>query len=99
VDIRTSTSTLPPHLPEPYPDPEAYDRVYRRGRYADALTSCGSAFESVLKTICTAKKWLYNPDKAMCPALLRTAEGANGPAACSAGRRPSARPRRARAGH
>jgi hypothetical protein len=29
----------------------------RRGAYADAITSAGSAFESVLKTICALKSW------------------------------------------
>lgn len=31
----------------------------RSGDYADAITSCGAAFESVLKTICDAKGWPY----------------------------------------
>lgn len=29
----------------------------RKGEFDDAITSCGAAFESVLKTICTIKKW------------------------------------------
>lgn len=35
---------------------------YRHGSYDDAITSCGSAFESVLKTICDVKGWGYDPD-------------------------------------
>jgi hypothetical protein len=36
---------------------------HRHGDFDGALTACGAAFESVLKTICTAKKWAYDPDK------------------------------------
>jgi hypothetical protein len=43
---------------------------YRSGKYADALTSCGSAFESVLKTICDHFGWAYNPDKDTCSKLV-----------------------------
>jgi hypothetical protein len=32
----------------------------KRGDYADAITSCCSCFESVLKTICKEKGWAYN---------------------------------------
>jgi hypothetical protein len=32
---------------------------YRKGDYADCLTKCGSAFESVLKVICNRKGWPY----------------------------------------
>lgn len=35
----------------------------RDGDYEDAITLCGSAFESVLKTICDAKKWPHDPDR------------------------------------
>jgi hypothetical protein len=35
----------------------------RHGKYDDAIPSCGSAVESVLKTICTLKKWPYDKDK------------------------------------
>lgn len=42
----------------------------RKGRYADAITSCGSAFESVLKTICDQKGWPHDPDKDTCSKLL-----------------------------
>lgn len=38
-------------------------RDVREGRYADAITSCGAAFESVLKTICTEKGWTYDAEK------------------------------------
>lgn len=30
---------------------------YRKGRYGDCLTKCGSAFESVMKSICHANRW------------------------------------------
>lgn len=43
---------------------------YRAGRYADAVTSCGSAFESVLKTICQHFGWPFNPDKDTCSKLV-----------------------------
>jgi hypothetical protein len=36
---------------------------HRRGDFDGALTSCGAAFESVLKTICAKKGWGYDPDK------------------------------------
>jgi hypothetical protein len=36
---------------------------HRRGDFDGALTSCGAAFESVFKTICTHKNWPYDPDK------------------------------------
>lgn len=43
---------------------------YRAGRYAAALTSCGSAFESVLKTICQHHGWAFSPDKDTCSKLV-----------------------------
>lgn len=43
---------------------------YRKAKYADAITSCGSAFESVLKTICSHHKWAYDPDKDTCSKLV-----------------------------
>ena len=43
---------------------------YRKGQYADAITSCGSAFESVLKTICDHYGWSYDPDKDTCSKLV-----------------------------
>jgi hypothetical protein len=36
---------------------------YRQADFDGALTSCGAAFESVFKTICTLKNWPYDPDK------------------------------------
>ena len=42
---------------------------YRRGRYLDCLTNCGSALESVLKVICDRKRWNYN-DRATLGTLL-----------------------------
>lgn len=47
-------------------------REVREGKYADAITSCGAAFESVLKTICTEKGWTYNPDKDTLAPLVET---------------------------
>lgn len=32
---------------------------YRKGRYGDCLTKCGSAFESTMKHICTKRSWPY----------------------------------------
>lgn len=43
---------------------------YRAGKYADALTSCGSSFESVLKTICNHFGWTFDPDKDACAKLV-----------------------------
>jgi hypothetical protein len=43
---------------------------YRKGNYADAVTDAGSAFESVLKTICTIKHWYYEPDRATCSYMV-----------------------------
>jgi hypothetical protein len=34
---------------------------YRKGRYGDCLTKCGSAFESTMKLICAKRKWTYQP--------------------------------------
>lgn len=36
---------------------------FRHLRFNGAITSCGSAFESVLKTICDLKGWPYDPDR------------------------------------
>jgi hypothetical protein len=47
----------------------AFDEV-RNGDYADAITSCGAAFESVLKTICDLKSWSYDPDTDTCAKLI-----------------------------
>lgn len=50
---------------------KAFEEV-RRGDYADAITDCGSAFESVLKTICQEKGWVIDPNKDACAALVET---------------------------
>lgn len=42
----------------------------RAGEHEDAITLCGSAFESVLKTICDLKKWPYDPDRDTCSKLV-----------------------------
>lgn len=48
---------------------DAFEKV-RKGDYPAAITSCGKAFESVLKTICSVKSWAYNPDKDTCAKLV-----------------------------
>jgi hypothetical protein len=47
----------------------AFQKI-REGDYADAITSCAAAFESVLKTICDVKGWGYDPDKDTCSTLI-----------------------------
>lgn len=42
----------------------------RRGRYADAITSAASAFESVLRAVCVARGWITPEDKAVCRELI-----------------------------
>ncbi len=37
---------------------------YRKGRYGDCLTKCGSAFESTMKLICDRREWAYKPTDA-----------------------------------
>ena len=44
---------------------------YRNNLYEDSLTSCGSAFESVLKIICTEKGWTF-PERSTLGPLLQT---------------------------
>ncbi len=43
---------------------------YRHGRYDDAITSCGAAFESTLKTICSLKGWTFDADRDACSQLV-----------------------------
>jgi len=43
---------------------------YRHGNYADAITDCGAAFETVMKTICEAKGWPYEKARATCKDLV-----------------------------
>ena len=38
---------------------------YRKGRYKEAIASCGSALESVLKVICDRKGWRYRQEDAL----------------------------------
>jgi len=47
---------------------------HRAGRHADVITACGSAFESVLKTICDAKGWAYDGDKDTCSRLVNACQ-------------------------
>ncbi len=42
----------------------------RLGEFEDAITLCGSAFESVLKTICDLKKWPYDANRDTCAKLV-----------------------------
>jgi Domain of unknown function (DUF7014)/Abortive infection C-terminus len=44
--------------------------TYRNGDYPAAITYCGSAFESVLKTICDLKAVAYDPNKDTCGRLV-----------------------------
>lgn len=44
---------------------------YRKADYGDCITKCGSAFESVLKIICTRKRWQYNSTDTAAP-LIKT---------------------------
>jgi hypothetical protein len=43
---------------------------YRQGKYGDAITDAGAAFESVLKIICSIKGWKYDKEKDTCSKLL-----------------------------
>jgi hypothetical protein len=45
-------------------------KEYRSGNYADAITDCGSVFETVMKTICEENCWAYDKDKATCKTLV-----------------------------
>ncbi len=45
---------------------------YRKGDHGDCLTKCGSAFESVLKVICSRNTWPYDPQKDTAVVLLET---------------------------
>ena len=42
---------------------------YRKGRYGDCLTKCGSAFESVLKILCKRNKWPFSETDTARPLL------------------------------
>jgi hypothetical protein len=48
---------------------DAFEKV-RKGDYPAGITSCGKAFESVLKTICAVKGWAYDPEKDTCAKLV-----------------------------
>ena len=43
---------------------------FRAGDWPNAITASGSAFESVMKTICTQKKWRFDADKDTCAKLV-----------------------------
>lgn len=42
----------------------------RHGEWADAITGCAAAFESVLKTICRKKKWPFDAERDTCSRLV-----------------------------
>jgi hypothetical protein len=44
---------------------------HRKGEDDDAITACGCAFESVLKTICAIKGWTYDANRAGCADLVK----------------------------
>jgi hypothetical protein len=48
---------------------------FRRADYGDCLIKCGSCFESVLKVICTRKKWPYKPTDTVSPLLKIVIDG------------------------
>jgi hypothetical protein len=50
---------------------QAFEAMRQR-KYPDAITHCGSAFESVLKTICDARGWPLKPDRDTLGRLLST---------------------------
>jgi hypothetical protein len=54
----------------------AAHEAYRQGNYPAAITACGSAFESVLKTICDRKSIAYDPNKDTCGPLVQKCQAA-----------------------
>ena len=44
---------------------------YRKGDFADCVSKCGSAFESVMKVTCERRSWQYHQQETAAP-LLRT---------------------------
>ncbi len=46
-------------------------QAYREGKFDDVFTNGGASLESVLKTICDAKGWVYDRDKDSLSALVR----------------------------
>lgn len=48
---------------------DSFDKV-RNGNYDSAITSCGAAFESVMKVICDIKGWAYAKEKDACAKLV-----------------------------
>jgi hypothetical protein len=47
----------------------AFDE-WRQRKYADAITDAAAAFETVIKTVLTHKKWPYDKDKDACAVLV-----------------------------
>ena len=43
---------------------------YRTGKYSEALIDCCKAFESVMKIICTKRKWKFDSTKATASHLV-----------------------------
>jgi hypothetical protein len=48
---------------------------FRKGEFEAAINACGQSFESVFKTICTAKKWKYDADKDTLSKLIEICAG------------------------
>jgi hypothetical protein len=46
-------------------------RKYREGEHKDAILGAAKAFESVLKAICTARHWTFDPHKDAASKLVR----------------------------
>jgi hypothetical protein len=49
---------------------KAFDHM-RRSEFPAAVTSAGSAFESVMRTICDGKGWHYDPNRDACGDLVK----------------------------
>jgi len=59
-----------PRFATAYQELTAAFEEYRKDKWADCITDAGAAVESVLKTICTHKKWPYDPNRDTCSTLL-----------------------------
>jgi hypothetical protein len=56
---------------------KAFEHQRKGDSNEDAITACGRAFESVLKTICEIKNWNYVADKDACAALIKACQDHN----------------------
>jgi hypothetical protein len=43
---------------------------FRAGKWAESISLAGSAFESTMKTICSERKWQFDPNKDTCAVLV-----------------------------